>query len=71
MNNDIVPDVRLKMYDSISEETNRLKIDTEYQLQAMRREQTDQLKKDRLKSEELFESQAAVIRKELLAEQSA
>lgn len=30
VNNEIIPDTRLKMYDSISEETKRLKIDTDY-----------------------------------------
>ena len=32
VNNEIVPEVRLKMYDSITEESNRLKIDIEHQL---------------------------------------
>lgn len=38
------------MYDSITEETKRLKIDTEYQLKALKREQNDLTKKDRLKN---------------------
>lgn len=32
VNNEIIPEARLKMYDSITEETNRLKLDLEYQL---------------------------------------
>lgn len=71
VNNDIIPDVRLKMYDAISEETKRLKIDTEYQLQTIKREQSDQMKKDRLKSEELVESLSQSLRKELMAEQNS
>lgn len=29
---EIIPDTRLKMYDSISEETKRVKMDTDYQI---------------------------------------
>jgi len=50
VNNEIIPDARLKMYDSITEETKRLKMDIEYQLKALKREQNDLTKKDRLKN---------------------
>jgi len=36
-----VPDVRLKMYDSITEETNRLKLDVDYSMQSFKREFND------------------------------
>ena len=52
---EIVPDVRLKMYDSITEETNRLKLDVDYSMQSFKREFNDQTKKDRLKNNELIE----------------
>jgi len=68
--NEIIPEVRLKMYDSITEETNRLKLDTEYQLNALKREQNDLTKKDRLKSSELIEKEVQSLRNEVLAEQS-
>ena len=58
------------MYDSITEETNRLKSDLEYQLQTFKREQNDCTKKDRSKSEELIEKEVQQLRKEMLAEQS-
>lgn len=38
---EIVPDVRLKMYDSITEETNRLKLDVDYSMQSFKREFND------------------------------
>jgi hypothetical protein len=68
--NELIPEVRLKMYDSITEETNRLKLDTEYQLNALKREQNDLTKKDRLKSSELIEKEVHSLRNEVLAEQS-
>jgi len=43
------------MYDSITEETNRLKLDVDYSMQSFKREFHDQTKKDRLKNNELIE----------------
>ena len=57
VNNDIIPEARLKMYDSITEETNRLKSDLEYQLQTFKREIGDSTKKDRLKSSDMIEKE--------------
>ena len=59
------------MYDSINEETKRLKIDTEYQLKALKREQNDLTKKDRLKNQELIEKEVQSLRSAVLAEQNA
>ena len=70
VNNDIIPEARLKMYDSITEETNRLKLDLEYQLQTFKRELGDNTKKDRLKSSEIIEKEILSLRNELTAEQS-
>ena len=55
MRDEIIPEARLKMYDSISEETNRLKLDVNYQMQNLKREIGDQTKSDRLKSQDLLE----------------
>ena len=68
VNNEIIPEVRLKMYDSITEETNRLKSDQEYQLQTFKREIGDGTKKDRLKSSELIDTSVLSLRNEILAE---
>ena len=56
------------MYDSITEETNRLKIDVDYQLQTLKRELNDASKKDRLKNTELIASAAQNLRKEVMGE---
>lgn len=71
VNNEIIPDVRLKMYDSITEETNRLKSDQEYQLQQFKREVGDGTKKDRHVSADILDTAVLSLRKEILAEQSA
>ena len=68
---EIVPDVRLKMYDSITEETNRLKLDVDYSIQSFKREFNDQTKKDRLKNNELIEQEINQLKKEMLSEQSS
>jgi len=70
VNNDIIPEARLKMYDSITEETNRLKLDLEYQMQTFKRELGDNTKKDRLKSQEIIEKEILSLRNELTSEQS-
>ncbi len=59
------------MYDSITEETKRLKIDIEFQLQALQRDQTDLTKKDRLKNQELIEKEMQSLRSAVLAEQNS
>ena len=56
------------MYDSITEEINRLKIDQDYHLQAFKREHTDASKKDRQKNTELIEQEISSLRKEVLTE---
>ena len=68
VNNDIIPEARLKMYDSITEETNRLKSDLEYQLQTFKRELNDTTKKDRSKNSEMIEKEVQQLRKEMLSE---
>lgn len=50
MRDEIIPEVRMKMYDSISEEKNKLKLEIEYQMQALRRESSDASKKDKIKN---------------------
>ena len=57
------------MYDSITEETNRLKIDIEYQINTVKRELQDGTKKDRLKSSQMIEQETQAIRKEMMSEQ--
>ena len=59
------------MYDSISEETNRLKHDVNYQMQTLKREQADETKKDRLKSTNMLEKEMKALKEELIAEQSS
>lgn len=59
------------MYDSITEETNRLKIDLDYQLQTFKRELNDNTKKDRQKNCELIEKDVVSLRNEMLTEQSS
>ena len=56
------------MYDSITEETNRLKLDMEYQLQTFKREIGDATKKDRLKSTEIIEKEVLSLRNEIITE---
>ena len=56
------------MYDSITEETNRLKLDLEYQLQTFKREIGDGMEKDRLKNSEILEKEIRSLRNELVAE---
>jgi len=70
VNNEIIPEARLKMYDSITEETDRLKLDIEYQLQTFKREIGDSTKKDRMKSSEMIEQEVISLKNEIKAEQS-
>ena len=67
---DLIPKSRLKMYDSITEETSRLKNEVEHEIQKLKRELQDESKSNRLKSQSLFEQEAATLRQELKAEQS-
>ena len=67
---DLIPKSRLKMYDSITEETSRLKIEVEHEIQKLKRELQDESKSNRQKSQSLFEQEAATLRQELKAEQS-
>ena len=59
------------MYDSITEETNRLKHDVNYQMQTLKREQADESKKDRMKSTNMIEKEVKALKDELIAEQSS
>ena len=67
---DLIPKSRLKMYDSITEESNRLKIEVEHEIQTIKRELQDENKNSRQKSQNLFEQEAQTLRQELMAEQS-
>ena len=55
---DLIPKSRLKMYDSITEESNRLKIEVEHEIQTIKRELQDENKNSRQKSQNLFEQEA-------------
>lgn len=68
VNNDIIPEARLKMYDSITEETNRLKMDLKDQLKTFKREISDDAKNERHKSSEIIEKKVLSLRKEIIAE---
>lgn len=70
VNNEIIPEARLKMYDSITEETDRLKLDIEYQLQTFKREIGDSTKKDRMKNSEMIEQEFLSLKNEIKAEQN-
>ena len=50
------------MYDSITEETSRLKIEVEHEIQKLKRELMDESKSNRQKSQSLFEQEAATLR---------
>ena len=65
---DLIPKSRLKMYDSITEETSRLKIEVEHEIQKLKRELMDESKSNRQKSQSLFEQEAATLRQELKSE---
>ena len=67
---DLIPKSRLKMYDSITEETSRLKIEVEHEIQKLKREMQDEQKSNRQKTQTLFEQEAATMRQELKSEQS-
>ena len=51
---DLIPKSRLKMYDSITEESNRLKIELEHQITSIKRELQDENKDQRQKNQALF-----------------
>ena len=68
---ELIPSSRLKMYDSITEEQNRLKIEIDHQLQVFKRDLQDANKQAREKSQELFSGEAKTLRSELMTEQSA
>ena len=70
MKDDLIPKSRLQMYDSITEESNRLKIEMEHEIQSIKRELQDENKNSRQKSQNLFEQEAQTLRQELMAEQS-
>ena len=56
------------MYDSITEETNRLKMDLKDQLKTFKREISDDAKNERHKSSEIIEKKVLSLRKEIIAE---
>ena len=55
---DLIPQSRLQMYDSITEESNRLKIELDHEIQSIKREIQDESKNSRQKSQALFEQEA-------------
>ena len=55
---ELIPQSRLKMYDSITEEQGRLKIEVDHELQVFKRDMIDQNKQAREKSQQLFTSEA-------------
>lgn len=63
-----MPDTRLKMYDSITEETNRVKHDIEYQISGVKREMADGQKKEKQKNTDLIEKEVQSLKKEMLSE---
>ncbi len=61
----------MEMYDAITEETNRLKIDLDHELQMLRKEINSQENLIRGQVDRLHKQEAQTLRNEIKTEQSA
>ena len=61
----------MEMYDAITEETNRLKIDLDHELQMLRKEINSQENLIRGQVDKLHKQEAQTLRNEIKTEQSA